>query len=448
MSQEHRMLSPVRGGVTGVVVVPGDKSISHRALFFGGMNRGRTRLRNLAPGDDVRSTIGVLKRLGRRIEEDGNDASMTWEGRGGGSGVELDCGNSGTTARLLAGFVTGEHGRFTLTGDRSLAMRPMERIVNPLRRLGAEITSTSGTLPVSVIAQGLLAGLDATTNGPIDVSSAQVHAGLVLAGLRSRHGLRLQRIAPMRDHTLRIARSFGVEIASHRDGEWWCDVITPSNIALDVDCCIPGDFSSAAFWMAAALILPGSRLEFPQLGLNPTRIPFLQAARAMGGDVVWTSDIVEGEVVGQVVVRGGARLRAIQIHGDAGPIPVSLAIDELPLIALLGACAEGLTRVSGASELRRKESDRISATVDVLRCLGVEIEEHNDGFSLHGPQPIRGGLVDSHGDHRLAMLAGIASLAAEGPVTLLKPEAVSISYPGFWSERSRLAEGVMPRNVP
>lgn len=432
--------------------LPGDKSISHRALFFGGLNQGSTTLRGLAPGEDVRSTMKVLKRLGV--------TSTTVQ-----SGVQLQrssirahlgdlyCGNSGTTARLLAGYLAGEEGTYRITGDTSLSSRPMERIVQPLQRMGIDITSMNGLLPITVnshgsaraVATGPAAWRDSADRIVLDAASAQVHAGIVLAAIRSNTRIAVRRTAPMRDHTLRTACLFGLDISADSESGFPVDIIAADVIDRDVDFEIPGDVSSAAFWVVAALLVPRSQLRLRSVGLNPTRTTFLGALRAMGADLSWTPD--DGiEPSGTIDVAGGPRLNGLDFSGNGGPFPIGLMIDELPLLALVAARARGRTVVRGATELRNKESDRVAGLVSLMRNLGVVIEEFNDGFALDGPQRIEGGVVDPRGDHRLAMLAGIASLISNGPVDVLDSNVAAVSYPSFWSELERLTGRAIPRN--
>lgn len=429
--------------LTGTITVPGDKSITHRALFFGALHAGRTEIVNPSPALDPRSTLELIRSLGYHVVEHHGTWGLDGTRRSSHAGrLVLDCGNSGTTARLAAGFLTGEKGQFVLTGDESLSRRPMERIVRPLRRLGFDITSINGSLPVTVIAhQGKSIEEEEINDhggeaggGVIDVASAQVHTALVLAAARSSEGILLRRTKPMRDHTLRIARLFGIAIEQRGDAEFVhpIDRVLLSDREHTVTIDVPGDVSSAAFMVAAALIVPGSDLTIENVGLNPTRIAFLETVRAMGGRVEWNVTDDSYEPHGTIHIRHSPDLHGIVVD-DEGAFPVALMMDELPLLALLGALAQGETIVRGAGELRVKESDRIAATVSLLGAIGIVAEELPDGFRVAGGQSVAGGAeVNHHGDHRLAMLAGVAGTVAESSVTIRGPGVADVSWPGVW----------------
>ena len=430
--------SPLLGRAT----VPGDKSITHRALFFAGMTQGITTIDSPSPAHDCLNTLDLLRTLGCHCEKEENRwviESSTRTERA--TEVMIDCGNSGTTARLAAGFLTGERGHFILKGDTSLSSRPMERVAFPLRMLGASVQTTSGNLPLSVIAKSPISGLEKGIES-IEVSSAQVHASLALAGFRSEKGVRLLRIAPMRDHTLRMARKLGWTVET--DGR--LDRIYPAteganrtseevgigSSGQNVNLSIPGDISSAAFLITAALLVPGSDLLIHNVGLNPTRIAFLECMQAMGGELSWKITDDGWEPRGEIQVRYSPNLHGIGLNKESGITP-AMMIDELPLLSLLGSQAQGTTTIRDAAELRFKESDRISATVGIMRSLGIEIEELKDGFAVSGGQAIRGGVsVDHQGDHRLAMLAGVAGLIADEPIIIPVSNVVNVSWPGFW----------------
>ena len=442
--QEIRVL-PRTSPLRGTFVVPGDKSITHRALFFAGLRDGKTIIHNPSPAHDCRNTLALLRKIGCSCEErdgewivDGSTRSIPSEE------LRLDCGNSGTTARLATGFLTGERGTFLLEGDSSLSRRPMERVAEPLRRLGAQLATTKGSLPLSVIAKSVVPDISDQSEEEegggtaIDVTSAQVHAALTLAGLRSRAGVQLRRVTPMRDHTLRIAKKFGWEIETTGNVDRIIPLHHIKEHALEkrdeepLELRVPGDVSSAAFLVAAALLLPGSDIHIEGVGLNPSRIGFLETVAAMGGEIAWRSENEEWEPLGTIGVRYTPDLRGIHIHRTA-LVPPSAMIDELPLLALLGAMAEGETRVGDARELRVKESDRVAATVSLMASLGVKVSELEDGFIVGGGRVMQGGRsVDPSGDHRLAMMAGIAGLIAEKPVTIKESEVVGVSWPGFW----------------
>lgn len=422
-------IEPAEKGIVGEIRLPGDKSLSHRALLFGAL-RGNVRVIDVAPGDDVARTIAMLDALGYPIERE--EATLIVHRRGDRSeeGNHIDCGNSGTTARLGLGFLVGEHGEFTVTGDDSLRSRPMARIIDPLRTLGAEVMAPTDRLPVTVIADGVIEGSDAA----IEVGTAQVHAGLVLAGLRSRAGCRLHRTAPMRDHTLRLLHHFGwMEEQESRE----YDLILPGLLtAADppppLGLRIPGDFSSAAFLIAAAILIPGSDLTLRNVGLNPTRTAFLDAVERLGADVEWSVDREEWEPAGTIRARHTPLLTGSPFTPER--IDVALMMDELPILSLLCAVADGESVISGASELRVKETDRIAGTASILRGVGARVDELPDGLRFAGGSSLRGGAsLDPLGDHRLAMLAGVAGRASSAAVTIVGPECVDVSWPDFWS---------------
>lgn len=446
------IVHPLSSPLAGSIAPASDKSITHRALFFGALNHGRTIIRNPSPAADCRSTLELLRTLGYVIEE----GDRCWEIDGAARAPHavaliLDCGNSGTTARLAAGFLSGENGAFTLIGDGSLMRRPMLRVAAPLESLGAMISTTDGTLPITILTGRPLSGGD--PDAPLNVASAQVHAALLLAMLRSERGGSLRRVRPMRDHTLRMARLFGADVASDSDAGLPVDHVRPASIDRDLELTVPGDISSAAFMIAAAMLVPGSAIRLSDVGLNPTRTALLDALAAMGGRLRWEIERDEYEPIGRIDVEYSPDLRGIAL-GEDGPISVAEMIDELPLLALIAARAHGATTVRGAAELRVKESDRIAATARVLRSLGLAIDEHEDGFTVEGPQRVTGGvMIDHHGDHRLCMLAAVAGLIAERSVEIAAPEIAAVSYPEFWSDLQRLAGGGLQgdppgRNVP
>lgn len=426
------------GPISTSLAVDPDKSITHRALFFGALNHGVTTIRRPSPAADPRSTLNLLRALGYEIDED----AALWRIHGSFRPEEhdrllLDCGNSGTTARLAAGFLTGERGRFVLSGDESLARRPMDRVAAPLRRLGADVETSDGRMPVTIVGNGSVPGL---AHEELAVTSAQVHGALVLAALRSEQGAIIRREKPMRDHTLRIARRFGVQVHEIEEHGVRVDHIPPSWIDSSVAVSVPGDISSAAFLIAAALLVPGSRLRIQDVGLNPTRTAFLACLRDMEANVQWKVLQDDFEPVGRIDAEYSPDMRGIEIGGEHPDISVAEMMDELPLLALVASQAHGPTRITGAAELRVKESDRLAATRRVLASLGIAMTELEDGFEIGGPQKIAGGTtVDHHGDHRLCMMAAVAGLAAAGPVTIPGPDAALVSYPDFWLHLEKVA---------
>ncbi len=425
---------PAAGPLRGTMSVGADKSITHRALLFGALNHGVTRIVNPSQAADAIATLGMLRALHREV-------SVTEGGLSIGGvrdvrqvmNVTVDCGNSGTTARLAAGLLTGEWGTFTLVGDHSLLRRPMERVAGPLRALGAAINTVDGHLPMTVQGSG---GVRGSHDGTMAVSSAQVHGALVLAALRSEQGLVVRRDKPMRDHTLRMARCFGVGLQEFQVKGRFIDHISPTRIETDAEIRIPGDFSSAAFMVAAALLVPGSAVRIEGVGLNPSRTAFLGALAVMGAHLRWEVTEDSFEPVGWVQAEYSPNLRGIVLGGGShSEIPVAEMIDELPLLALIASQAQGRTIVRDAWELRVKESDRITATAALLHSLGLKVMELEDGFVIAGPQPVIGGRdIDHRDDHRLCMTAAVGALVARHPVGILRPEAVEVSYTGFWND--------------
>jgi 3-phosphoshikimate 1-carboxyvinyltransferase len=425
----------------GHVRVPGDKSITHRALFFGAINASATTIVGGSPAADCSSTLTLVHRLGVDVVLAEDEITL-----GGSPRVEraddhltLDCGNSGTTARLAMGLLAAERGSFTLTGDASLSRRPMERVAEPLRRIGASIETTGGTLPVRIEGRALAGG---GSHGLIAVESAQVHAALVLAALRSRGGATLFAARPMRDHTLRMLRRFGCEPLTSAAG---VHRILPASIDRATRIEVPGDFSSAAFLVTAALLVPGSQITVDDVGLNPTRIAFLSALARMGAPLRVEVGDDAFEPVGRIHVTAHGGLTGATFGESDDTIAIAEMIDELPLLALVATQAHGRTVVRGAEELRVKESDRIAATAAVLRALGAEVIEREDGFEIEGPQRLRGGAsIDPHGDHRLAMMAAVGAMLCERDVVIENADVASVSYPGFWSEVERLGGAMQP----
>jgi 3-phosphoshikimate 1-carboxyvinyltransferase len=433
-SSSVNIVAPARR-LHGRLRVPGDKSISHRYALLAGLAEGTSKLAGFAPGADCRSTLVCLRQLGVEIRE-GAAGTVTVLGRGLGqlrSAAEpLDAGNSGTTMRLLAGILAGHGFQSTLVGDESLSRRPMRRVIEPLLRMGARIESHEG-LPPLTIHGGPLCGVAYSPAIP----SAQVKSAVLLAGLHAEGVTSVVEPAATRDHTERALRAFGGQVSceglrvavSGRAQRLSAQQLT-----------IPGDFSSAAFWLVAAAALPGSRIVVDDVGLNPTRTALLGVLRRFGARVVVdVQDAADaGEPRGTVTVEAG-RAGSLEIAGDEVPA----LIDELPAVAALAAHG-GEVAVRGAQELRVKESDRIAVLVDGFRALGIDADERPDGFVVRGPAPgagpprPQGGTVDARGDHRMAMAFAIAALGAERPSTILGADAVIISYPDFFDTLDRL----------
>ena len=435
---EVRVTGPA-GPVRGRVRVPGDKSIAHRALLLAAVARGTARLAGLPDGRDVASTRQAVAALGVPVREEAGLVLV--EGRGfaaldrdpAAEPLRLDCGNSGTTARLFLGLLAGRAGRFLLDGDASLRQRPMERVAGPLREMGAGIEGT-GTLPL-VLAGGPLRPIDLA----LPVASAQVESALILAALQAPGLSRLVPPGPRRDHTPRMLAALGAPVEVRGEGNPPAEILVrgreggPDLAPPEME--IPGDPSSAAFLLALAAAIPGSDLAVEGVSVNPTRLGFVRLLARMGARVEVEPVPSPGpEPAGTIRVRGGP-LSGIRL----GPADVADAIDEVPLVALLGAVAEGETVIRGGGELRVKESDRIAATCALLRGLGAEVEELPDGLAVRGGRNLVGGVVDARGDHRLAMLGAIGGLLARGETRVAGASAAAVSWPGFFRALAGLA---------
>ena len=405
---------------TPPLTVPGDKSIAHRALILAALAHGKSRLRNVPPGLDVRSTQRALRALGVAIQDDGD--AVVVSGSGGAlvaPGDPIDCGNSGTTIRLLTGLLATRALTVTLDGDASLRARPMRRVAEPLAAFGARIElAPGGTAPLVVHGNGDARGADVA----ITVASAQIKSAVLLAALGARGTTRLTGELATRDHTERLFGAFG--IACERDGD--ALVVRGPQTPRATDLHVPGDVSSAAFLLAAAAAVPGARAVVADVGLNPTRTAFFDVLRRFGAGIDVEATGAGPEPSGRVSVRGAA-LRAITVE----PHEVPGLIDELPLVGVLGAFAHGTTVVSGAAELRVKESDRIETFAAAARVLGIEVETFADGFAVHGPARWRDGAIVTAGDHRVAMAFAVAARAAGVRVTLDDPDCVAVSFPDF-----------------
>ena len=413
------------------VRVPGDKSISHRALICAALASGRSRIRNILTSADVHSTAGVLRALGVAIPALADDLRVDGPGLGALSapGTALDCGNSGTTARLMTGVLSGHAFESRLIGDASLSRRPMARVARPLEAMGARFAFDHGEHLPMVITGGRLHSVDWTSA----TASAQVKSAILLAGLVARVPVSVTEPIRSRDHTERMLGALGVEIRS-RGGE---ASLQPTSELPPFQIDVPADPSSAAFMAAVAAaggIAGGAPLSLTDVALNPTRLGFFRALREMGAEVNWAVEREEcGEPVGTITVVP-RELRAIRISGDDVPA----MIDELPLLACLATRADGETEIRGASELRVKESDRIAAVVANLRAVGADAEELPDGLRVRGPTPSLGGAVRAHDDHRLAMAFGVLGAVSGRAIVIDDPQCVSVSYPGFWSDLARV----------
>lgn len=416
---------PLRGRLR----LPGCKGISHRALLFSALADGRSTISNLADGEDVASTARALEQLGVRIsvEADGSVA-VTARGIDGlreSEGI-IDCGNSGTTMRMLCGLVAGRPFLSILTGDPSLSQRPMRRVVTPLRAMGATLDGRAdGEYAPLTVRGGALAGM----RHELAVASGQVKTALVLAGLQASGETEIVEPAPSRDHTERMLGALGAPVERIDDRTLRVRAGAPESFELAV----PGDPSSAAFFVVAATIVPGSSIVLEDVSLNPARIEYLDLLREMGAQIEVTVTATRvGEPVGAIAVEA-APLHGIEISGREA------IIDELPVLAIAGAFADGVTTIRDAAELAVKETNRIGALEQELTQLGVGVEARRDGLVVRGGTP-RGATLKSHGDHRIALCAAVAGLAAEGETTVRGWPAVAISYPGFEADLATLLE--------
>jgi len=416
-----RLIVHPGGALCGRGRVPGDKSISHRALLLGALANGASHISGFLPSRDCLATLACLRALGVHVEA--HDATtLTVRGRGlrglQAPDAPLNCVRSGTTMRLLAGILAGQSFDCTLTGDPQLLRRPMRRITEPLRRMGAGIEATDGHAPLTIHGRRLH-GYDHT----LAVASAQVKSALLLAGLYADGPTTVRQLGPARDHTERMLAAMGAAIKTSG-----LNVTLVSSAALSpLTLRIPGDLSSAAFPLIAAALLPGSEVTIERVGVNPTRTGLLDVLRAMGAGVALEDEREQGgEPVADVTMRA-SDLTGVEVSGHT----VVRMIDEFPVLAVAATQAHGTTVVRDAAELRVKETDRIATAVAELRVLGARIEPRPDGFVVEGPTTLRGGVVDSHGDHRLAMALAVAGLVAQGEVTIENAECVPDSFPGF-----------------
>lgn len=410
----------------GRVRVPGDKSISHRAVMLGSIASGTTEVRGFLWGADCLSTVRCFRALGVNIIEDQAAGTVTIEGRGLRGLAEpddvLDVGNSGTTMRLILGILAGQPFFSSLTGDASIRRRPMGRVVEPLRLMGARIWGRRGAeLAPLCVTGGELYGIEYD----LPVASAQVKSAILLAGLYAEEETILREPAPTRDHTERMLAAFGAGISADRAART-ATVQGGAELA-GQRVVVPGDLSSAAFFIAAAASLPGSEVRVEGVGLNPTRTGLLDALRAMGADIEVVASGEDGpEPVGDLVVRG-SELRGITVGGDLVP----RLIDEVPALAVAALAAEGETEIRDASELKVKESNRLEALAAELGRLGADIEELRDGLRIRGRRRLLGTMCSSRGDHRIAMALGMAGLLADGTTVVDDSDCIAVSYPGF-----------------
>jgi len=407
----------------GHIAVPGDKSISHRAVLLGAIGDGETIVSGFGRSGDTEATIAAVRALGATVHEEDVD-TLRVEGAGlrglRAPDVPIDCGNSGTTLRLLAGILAGQPGRFELTGDESLRRRPVDRIAEPLAQMGATVETTDGTPPLT-IEGGELRGI----RYELPVASAQVKSCVLLAGLYAQGRTTVVEPLPTRDHTELMLAAAGVRVTRQQRR---VSVGPVESLGLG-EVVVPGDFSTAAPFVVAATLLPGSELTIHDVGLNPRRIGLLDVLARMGARItIFHRHRSGGEPVGDLEILS-AELTATTVRAEEVP----LLVDELPLFALAAACARGESRVEGARELRVKETDRIETVTAALRALGIRITPADDGFVVRGvPSRPRGGAMDSQDDHRIAMLGAVAGLVSRDGADVGGAEAVAVSFPGFF----------------
>lgn len=415
--------APLRGTIT----VPGDKSISHRAVMFGALAKGTTRITGFLMGEDCLSTIDCFRKMGVAIEVGDDDVTVHGVGLHGlrQPTATLYTGNSGTTTRLLCGILAGQDFSCTISGDASIQKRPMGRIINPLRQMGAHITGTQDNFCPLTLGGGTLHGITYT----LPVASAQLKSAVLLAGLYADSPTTVIEPAPSRDHTERMLRELGVTVET--DGN--IITLTPPTELIAHDVAVPADISSAAFFMVAAAIVPGSVLTIPNVGINPTRTGILDALREMGADIEQSNVRGNAEPVCDLIVRH-SQLHGITIGGDIIP----RLIDELPVLAVAAAFAQGETIIRDAQELKVKESNRIAAMVSELTKAGADVEETEDGMIIRGGKPLHGAQFATYKDHRIAMSMAVCALGCVGESEILDPEVVAISYPDFFDTLTHL----------
>ena len=412
-------------GLRGELSIPGDKSISHRAVMFGSLAKGTTHISNFLSGADCLSTIDCFRKMGVLIEQDGTNVTVHGNGLHGlkAPSETLDVGNSGTTTRLISGILAGQDFETVLSGDASLNKRPMGRIIKPLEQMGAKITSVNGNgcAPLKIEGTKLNA-----THYDSPVASAQVKSCVLLAGLYADGKSSVTEPALSRNHTELMLRSFGVKVESHDTTA----TITPPEEMIATDIVVPGDISSATFFIVAGLITPNSCIRLKNVGINPTRDGILRVCKDMGADVTLENVIDNGgEPTADIVVKT-SKLKGTVIGGEVIPT----LIDEIPMIAVMAAFAEGTTVIKDAQELKVKESDRIAVVTEGLKRMGADIQPTDDGMIIHGGKPLHGAEINSYLDHRIAMSFAVAGTICDGTLTIKDGDCVKISYPEFYED--------------
>lgn len=417
--------------LSGEVTIPGDKSISHRAVMFGALADGTTEVTNFLKGADCLSTISCFQKLGIEIENTPEHILIHGRGLHGLQAPTsvLDAGNSGTTTRLISGILAAQPFTCTLTGDSSIQTRPMKRIMEPLSMMGAAIESVrhNDCAPLSISGRELK-GIHYHSK----VASAQVKSCILLAGLYASGETSVTEPTVSRNHSEIMLRYFGADVRT----EGTTATIFPEPVLHGQRICVPGDISSAAYFIAAGLLVPNSEILIRNVGINPTRDGILRVARAMGGDITLLNIREEGEPTADLLVRS-SNLHGTVVEGDLIPT----LIDEIPVINIMAACAEGQTIIRDAAELKVKESNRIDVMVEQLKSMGCDITATDDGMIINGGRPLHGAVIDSHLDHRIAMSFAVASLIADGTTEILGSDCVNISYPTFYQDLQRLSTG-------
>lgn len=418
-------------GLKGEVTIPGDKSVSHRSVMFGSIAKDTTEVHNFLQGADCLSTISCFQKMGVAIKRTGDRVVIQGNGLRGlkqPDGI-LDCGNSGTTTRLISGILAAQDFSVTLTGDASIQKRPMKRIMDPLSLMGADIRSVhnNGCAPLAITGTSLHG-----IHYPSPVASAQVKSAILLAGLYADSETRVTEPYVSRNHTELMLSCFGADVHT----EHTTAVIRPAKELYGTRILVPGDISSAAFFIAAGLMIPNSELLIQNVGINPTRDGILHVCRDMGASLtLMNPKSGEGEPVADILVKTSS------LHGAViGGAIIPTLIDELPMIAAMACLAEGDTVIKDAAELKVKESNRIDVMVRNLTAMGADVEETADGMIIHGGRPLHGAVIDSKLDHRIAMTFAIAGCCAEGETEILGAECVDISYPGFYQDLNRLMQ--------
>jgi 3-phosphoshikimate 1-carboxyvinyltransferase len=426
----ERIIRPARN-ILGSLRLPGDKSISHRFAMLGAFAEGTSRFTNFSTGADCASTLACMEALGAKVSRPGKDAvEITGvAGRVTPSDQPLDCGNSGSTMRMMSGLLAPQEGRFTLMGDASLSRRPMERIRKPLEAMGAGILLTEGHAPLTIEGRPLTA-IDYTTPVP----SAQVKTCILLAGLQTAGTTTVREAVRTRDHGELALRAFGADVVRSLDS---VSVTGPQSLHA-IDAAVPGDISSAAFFFCAAALFPGSALVIDSLGLNPTRATLLDVLTALGAHIsVLNLEEKHAELVGTVQITGPAE--GLSGTTVSGALAAQL-IDELPVLAAIAPSTRNGIRIRDAKELRVKESDRIALVAQNLRAMGAEVIEFEDGLDVPGGQTLHGATIDSGGDHRIAMAFSVAALKAEGETLIQGADSAAISFPEFFDLMDLVAD--------